>query len=44
MTALPSGDLVIAGHQQITSDWWSGRHRFDLFVSDAVLSEAKEEP
>ena len=40
LTALPSRDLVIAGQQQITSDWWSKRHRFDLFVSDAVLAEA----
>ena len=40
LTALPSRDLVIAGQQQITSDWWSRRHRFDLFVSDAVLAEA----
>jgi hypothetical protein len=40
LTALPSRDLVIAGQQQITRDWWSRRHRFDLFVSDAVQAEA----
>ena len=40
LTALPSRDLVFAAHQQLTSEWWQGRERFDLFVSEAVLQEA----
>ncbi len=33
LAALPSRDIVIAGHQEITREWWERRHRFDLFVS-----------
>ncbi len=40
LTALPSRDLVRAAHQQLTSEWWQRRERFDLFVSEAVLQEA----
>jgi hypothetical protein len=40
LTASPSRDLVQAAHQQVTRDWWDRRHRFDLFVSEAVLEEA----
>lgn len=40
LTALPTRDLVRAAHQQITTEWWQGRDRFDLFVSEAVLQEA----
>jgi len=40
LTALPSRDVVVAGNQQVTRDWWDERARFELFVSDAVLQEA----
>ena len=40
LTGRPSRDLVTAAHQQITRDWWEQRSRFDLFVSQAVLTEA----
>jgi hypothetical protein len=40
LTGKPSRDLVTAAHQQITRDWWEQRARFDLFVSQAVLTEA----
>jgi len=40
LTALPSRDLVLTAHQQLTAEWWQRRHRFDLFVSEAVLQEA----
>ena len=40
LTALPSRDLVLAAHQQVTREWWSRRERFELLVSDAVLVEA----
>lgn len=40
LTALPSRDLVIAAHQQLTAEWWQGRERFSLFASEVVLAEA----
>ncbi|MGH9786121.1 MAG: type II toxin-antitoxin system VapC family toxin [Terriglobia bacterium] len=39
LTALPSTDLIMTAHQQITRDWWKRRQRFDLFISQAVLRE-----
>ena len=39
LAALPSRDLIVAGHQQVTRDWWDSRDRFELFVSEAVLQE-----
>lgn len=42
LAAYPSRDLVIAGHQQITHEWWrTARDRFDLYVSEAVLHEIR---
>lgn len=41
LTALPSRDVVRVAHQQITSEWWAGRDAFELFVSEAVLSEVR---
>lgn len=39
----PSRDLVIAGHQQITKDWWKNRKdAFDIYISQFVIDEAKE--
>jgi hypothetical protein len=29
---------VKAAHQEVTIEWWAGRGRFDLFVSEAVLA------
>jgi hypothetical protein len=40
LTAAPSRDIVQAAHQQVTREWWERRDRFDLFVSQAVLTEA----
>jgi hypothetical protein len=40
LTNWRSRDLVQAAHQEVTSEWWAGRERFELFVSDAVLAEA----
>ncbi len=40
-TARPSRDVVIAGHQATTRDWWDTRlSRFRVFVSQIVLDEA----
>ena len=42
LAAAPSRDLVVAAHQQVTQEWWSSIvGRFDLFVSEAVLSEIR---
>ena len=40
LTAVPSRDLVLAAHQQVTRDWWDTRDMFELFVSQFVLDEA----
>ena len=40
LAASPSRDIVIAGHQQITREWWERRNRFELLVSEAVVEEA----
>jgi hypothetical protein len=42
LTALPSRDLVRAAHQQITMEWWARREQFELFVSEAVLTEIRK--
>lgn len=40
LAAAPSRDIVVAGHQQVTREWWERRNRFELFVSQAVVDEA----
>jgi hypothetical protein len=41
LTAWPARDVVIAGHQQITREWWrSAADRFELVASDLVIREA----
>lgn len=41
LTAWPSRDIVIAGHQQITRQWWNTAvDRFDLVASQLVIDEA----
>ena len=39
LTAWPSRDLVRAGQQQITRDWWNHRNEYELRVSSLVLAE-----
>lgn len=40
LTAWPSRDLIVAGHQQITRDWWqSRRSKFSIYISQFVLDE-----
>ncbi len=42
LAAQPSRDLVAAGRQQITWDWWQhAQERFDLFISEVVLQEIR---
>ena len=41
LTARPSRDVVIAGHQQVTHEWWDTcRANYELCVSQLVLDEA----
>jgi len=39
LTAWPSRDVVRAGEQQVTRDWWARRFTFELRVSSLVLLE-----
>lgn len=41
LTARASRDVIVAGHQQSTHDWWDGqRENYELCVSQLVLQEA----
>ena len=41
LTARPSRDMVIVGHQEITRQWWStAANRFELVASQLVIDEA----
>ncbi len=41
LVARPSRDLIVAGHQQLTREWWDHRRsNFDSFISQLVLDEA----
>lgn len=40
LTSRLSRDLIVAGHQQITQEWWANqRDKFELSVSQTVLEE-----
>jgi hypothetical protein len=42
LTAWPSRDLLIAGQQRATLDWWNERRRrYELFVSVLVMKEVE---
>jgi hypothetical protein len=41
LTAWPSRDVVRAGEQQVTRDWWARRSEYELRVSSLVLLECK---
>jgi hypothetical protein len=41
LTARSNRDVVIAGHQQITHEWWDTRRTtYELCVSQLVLDES----
>jgi hypothetical protein len=41
LTARPNRDVVIAGHQQVTHDWWDTRRAsYELCTSQLALKEA----
>lgn len=40
LAARPSRDLIVAGHQQLTEEWWSTRREsFELYISQFILDE-----
>jgi hypothetical protein len=41
LTAWASRDVVRAGEQQVTRDWWARRSAYDLRVSSLVLLECR---
>lgn len=41
LTAWASRDVVVAGHQQVTHDWWkSSQDGFEVLASELVVQEA----
>lgn len=43
VTSLPSRDIVIAGKQEVSREWWRDRRElFDLYVASFVIEEAKK--
>lgn len=41
LVARPSRDVVVAGHQQTTHDWWANRRSaFECAISQVVIDEA----
>jgi predicted nucleic acid-binding protein len=41
LTSRPSRDLIIAGHQEITREWWEKRRAtFQVYISQLVVDEA----
>src|SRR5712692_1229918 len=41
LVARPSRDVVVAGHQQTTQEWWANRRgEFECSVSQVVIDEA----
>ncbi|MBM4035848.1 MAG: type II toxin-antitoxin system VapC family toxin [Planctomycetes bacterium] len=43
LTSKLSRDLLVAGHQQVTQEWWDlKRQDYDLFCSEVVVREAGE--
>ena len=42
LAARPSRDLVASAHQQVTHEWWhEASDQFEVFISEAVLSEIR---
>ena len=41
LVARPSRDIIVAGHQQTTQEWWDARRsQFECSVSQVVIDEA----
>lgn len=42
LTARPSKDVVLAGHQASTRIFWEGKDDYELFISDMVIQECEK--
>ncbi len=43
LTAMPSNNLIVAGEQAITREWWETRRgAYRLFVSEAVVEDSSK--
>ncbi len=43
LVSRPSRDIIVAGHQQITYDWWkSSLTRFEIYISEIVIIESSQ--
>ncbi|MBU1677556.1 MAG: type II toxin-antitoxin system VapC family toxin [Bacteroidetes bacterium] len=43
LAARPSRDLIVAGHQQITLEWWEKvSPKFQCYVSEVVIEESEK--
>ena len=43
LAARPSRNIVAAAWQQVTAEWWERyKHRFNLFISEVVIAEARQ--
>lgn len=43
LAAKPSRDIIVAGQQLITQNWWENfRSKFNLYISDLVIKESSE--
>ena len=41
LVARPSRDVIVAGHQQATQEWWANRRsEFECSISQVVVDEA----
>src|SRR2546428_612923 len=40
LSARTSRDVVVAAHQRMTRQWWRGRGKYSLLISQVVLDEA----
>ena len=43
LVSRPSRDILVAGHQQTTNEWWSSRRgEFECFISQIVIDEIQD--
>ena len=43
LAAKPSRDIIVAGQQLITQNWWENfRNKYHLYISDLVIKESSE--
>jgi len=43
LVSQPSRDLIVAGHQQITRQWWeTRREKFEIFISQFTIDEVSD--